>query len=55
MGNVITIAILIIVIGLACYHIYKERKKGSKCIGCSSASFCSGACNKVKLKGEEKR
>lgn len=44
MGNVIAVTILIIVIGLALYHIYKERKKGNKCIGCSCAGSCVGEC-----------
>lgn len=41
MADIIVIIILVIVIGLAVLFIYREKKKGRKCIGCSS-SDCSG-------------
>lgn len=39
MQNFIIIAILIIVVGAAVFYIWKEKKKGRKCIGCP----CSGS------------
>ena len=48
MIDFIVIVALFIVIGLACCHMYKEHRKGNKCMGCSSASFCSGSCEEEK-------
>ena len=44
MANVIVIIILIACVGGACHYIYKSRKRGIKCIGCSCAKSCSGGC-----------
>lgn len=41
MINILLIAIMALLLGLAVGYIYKEKKKGSKCIGCP----CSGACH----------
>ncbi len=51
MKNIIIIAILLVIIGLAALYIYKAKKKGQKCIGCPhsgscSASNCAGCENK---------
>ena len=47
MKDFIIALILIIIVGLACLYIYKEKKRGKKCIGCSE-SGCSecNMCNK---------
>ncbi len=45
MVNVIIILILAACVGGACYYIYKNRKKGVKCIGCPYAQSCSGGCH----------
>lgn len=38
--------IVMIIIGAAVVYIMRERKKGVKCIGCSSSgSCCNGGCN----------
>lgn len=42
MVNFIIIGILIIIVGGAIIYIVKEKKKGTKCIGCPA----SGCCNK---------
>ncbi|MGN0496068.1 MAG: FeoB-associated Cys-rich membrane protein [Lachnospiraceae bacterium] len=42
MVNFIIIGILIIIVGGAIIYIVKEKKKGTKCIGCP----VSGCCNK---------
>ncbi len=39
-ADIIVIAILVLIISLACAYIYKERKKGRHCIGCPSAGRC---------------
>lgn len=46
MINVVIVAALVIVIGLAVRYIVKEKKKG-KCIGCPYASTCHSAGNTV--------
>ena len=42
MKNIIVAAIVIIVVGVACFYIWKEKKSG-KCVGCPSASC--GSCH----------
>ena len=44
MDNFIIIAVLAVIIGLAAGYIYKEKKRGNKCIGCPDAKTCSGSC-----------
>lgn len=36
MENVIIIAVLLVVVGLAVRYIYKAKKSGAKCVGCSA-------------------
>lgn len=43
MANLIVAAILVILIGTAIAYIVKEKKRGTKCIGCPSAGQCSSA------------
>lgn len=42
MANVIVAGILLIIIGTAIIYIVKEKKRGTKCIGCPAAGKCSG-------------
>ena len=45
MENAVIIAILVIIVGAACWYIYKAKKSGKKCIGCPDAPSCpSGGC-----------
>ena len=44
MENLIIIAIVLIIVGLAAWYIIKEKKKGTKCIGCPYSKQCSGKC-----------
>jgi len=39
--NAILIAVIVIVIGAASFYIYKEKKKGVKCVGCPYAKECA--------------
>ncbi len=41
MDSIIIIAILVVVVGLAAFYVYKAKKSGKKCIGCPD----SGSCN----------
>lgn len=51
MQNFIVILIVAVIVGLASRYIYKEKKRGVKCIGCPDSvkrsgnySGCSGLC-----------
>lgn len=41
MENIVVIGILMIIVGVAIFYIWKEKKKGTRCIGCPSAGCCS--------------
>lgn len=51
MANLIVGGILLILVGMAVRYIWKEKKKGSRCIGCSSSGCCSekgkGNCREI--------
>ena len=34
MENVIIVAVLLVIVGLAARYVYKAKKSGRKCIGC---------------------
>ena len=42
MANLIVIAIVLLIVGLAIVYIIKEKKRGVKCIGCPAAGACQG-------------
>ena len=44
MENLILLAVVALIVGGAAGYIYKEKKKGAKCIGCPDAHHCSGHC-----------
>ena len=44
MINIIIIAILVAVVGTASFYIWKEKKKGNKCIGCPYSGSASCHC-----------
>lgn len=44
MANIFIVLIIIGLVGLACYYIWKNKKKGVKCIGCPYAQSCGGGC-----------
>jgi len=44
MADFIVAIIVAAVIGYASYFIWKEKKKGNKCIGCSSNCLSCGGC-----------
>ena len=41
MDNLLVVGILLIVVGAAALYLWKEKKKGRKCIGCPSSGCCS--------------
>ena len=44
MENLIILAVIALIVGLAVGYIRKEKKRGVKCIGCPNGCSCSGAC-----------
>ena len=48
MENIIIIGAVLIIVALAAYYVYKEKKAGKKCIGCPYCSTCGGKCDSEK-------
>ena len=46
--DIIIIVILALVAVGVGFYIYREKKKGSKCIGCPYGKSCSGNCSDKK-------
>ena len=44
MDNLILILVLVLIIGLAAFAVYRSKKNGRKCIGCPDSGSCSGCC-----------
>ena len=44
MTDIIVIAVVIAVIGLAAGYVIRQKKRGVKCIGCPGSKSCSGNC-----------
>lgn len=54
MENILLIVVIVAIVGCAVAYVIKEKKKGTKCIGCPNAKTCSmaqkQACNGKKEK-----
>ncbi len=50
--DVILVAVLVLILGLAAFAVYKSKKSGKKCIGCPDSGCCSGHCGCQKTKEE---
>lgn len=46
--DIIILAVVALIVGLASLYVYKTKKKGQKCIGCPDAKNCSGYCSSCK-------
>jgi len=49
--DLIIIVVIAVIIGSACFYIYKSKKSGKKCIGCpdsASCRSCNCGCNETK-------
>lgn len=44
MVDLILIAVIGTIVGLAAMYIHKEKKRGVKCIGCPEGCSCNGSC-----------
>jgi len=45
MTDIIIIAVIALIVGLAAFYICKAKKSGKKCIGCPHSDSCSGGCH----------
>lgn len=45
MDNIIIVAVLAVIIGIAALYVYKAKKSGKKCIGCPDGGTCGKNCN----------
>lgn len=43
-SNIILIAVIAGILGLAVFAIVRAKKKGKKCIGCPDSGTCAGQC-----------
>lgn len=41
MVDLIVIGIIVLILGCAIFYIVKEKKKGTRCIGCPSGGQCA--------------
>lgn len=42
--DIVIIAVIVLILGLVTFFLYRSKKKGVKCIGCPSGTSCSGKC-----------
>ena len=42
--DIIVILIVAVIIGAICFYLWRQKKKGVKCIGCPYSKECSGKC-----------
>ena len=45
MIDFVIILIIVAVLGLSAWYIYRQKKKGNACIGCPNGSDCGGSCH----------
>ena len=43
MENILLIVVIVAIVGCAVAYVIREKKKGTKCIGCPNAKTCSMA------------
>lgn len=49
MENLVVLGILLVLVGAAVFYMRKEKKKGTRCIGCPAAGHClANGCKKAK-------
>lgn len=44
MTDIAILLVVLAIVGAASRYVYKEKKKGTKCIGCPAGCSCSGGC-----------
>ena len=53
--DILPILIIVLIVGAAALYIYRQKKKGRKCIGCPYAKQCGGGCCGAKQNDLEKK
>ncbi len=53
MDNIIIVSVIIAILFVAAFGIYRSKKAGKKCIGCPHSCSCSGNCNSSKKNSTE--
>ena len=43
MDNIVIIALVVLIVALAGAYVYREKKKGKKCIGCPEGDKCASS------------
>lgn len=38
------VGVLLVIVGLAAFAVWRSKKSGKKCIGCPDSGCCSGHC-----------
>ena len=54
MVNILIIVVVGVIVGAAACYIYREKKRGVKCIGCPEGCACSGSCSGCSGCGDNK-
>ncbi|MBR2028162.1 MAG: FeoB-associated Cys-rich membrane protein [Oscillospiraceae bacterium] len=54
MTDIIVIAVVAAIVGAASAYIYKAKKNGARCVGCSHAGVCGKAHNECSCHTEYK-
>ena len=44
MDNILVALVILAVVALAGYYIYRAKKRGVRCVGCPDSGKCSGSC-----------
>nr|MBQ8245371.1 FeoB-associated Cys-rich membrane protein [Oscillospiraceae bacterium] len=44
MVNIIALAVIGLIVGAAAGYVYKEKKRGVRCVGCPDGGSCGGNC-----------
>ncbi|MBQ7000711.1 MAG: FeoB-associated Cys-rich membrane protein [Oscillospiraceae bacterium] len=44
MQDIMLLAVIGLIVGAAAGYIWREKRKGRKCIGCPDSAACSGHC-----------
>ena len=44
MADIIVIALVVAIVGLALGYIIRQKRRGTKCIGCPCSKDCGGNC-----------
>ena len=39
----VVIAVIIVIVGMAAFYVYKAKKSGRKCIGCPDGASCASS------------